>query len=307
MIGCLAMLLAASPELTVSHRRVTTPDGVALAVYRYERPGTKVSTPVVLVPDVGFTRAAYDFEGRGLARTLAESGRTVFIAELRGQGKSGPGVSLEAMARDLDVVLDAIEVKQIDLVVHGWAGSVVLAVNEDDPRIRRVIAFNTPLLAEVPSALAENFLLDGGRFSTLASSPAGAQIFELLFSMWSKFPTGSDRGLLATGTRDLSKPVAAELLTWMRSGDLPLANGSVVQKLTAWKTPTLLLVGLADGFASPELCAVWRERAPASVKLRSFSRLETREDFSHLSLLLGSNAPAIVFPLVNDFLSRETP
>ncbi len=307
MIGCLALLLAVSPELTVSHRRVTTPDGVALAVYRYERAGTKVSTPVVLVPDVGFTRAAYDFEGRGLARTLAESGRTVFIAELRGQGKSGPGVSLEAMARDLDVVLDAIEVKQIDLVVHGWAGSVVLAVNEDDPRIRRVIAFNTPLLAEVPSALAENFLLDGGRFSTLASSPAGAQVFELLFSMWSKFPTGSDRGLLATGTRDLSKPVAAELLTWMRSGDLPLATGSVVQKLTGWKKPTLLLVGLADGFASPELCAVWRERAPASVKLRSFSRLETREDFSHLSLLLGSNAPAIVFPLVNDFLSRETP
>ncbi len=58
MIVCLAMLLAASPELTVSHRRVTTSDGVALAVYRYERPGPKVSVPVLLVPDVGFTRAA---------------------------------------------------------------------------------------------------------------------------------------------------------------------------------------------------------------------------------------------------------
>lgn len=307
MIGCLALLLAATPELTVSHRRVTTPDGAALAVYRYERPGTKVLPPIVLVPDVGFTRAAYDFEGRGLARSLAASGRTVFVAELRGQGKSGPAISLEAMARDLDTVLDAIEAKQIDLVVHGWAGSVVLAVNGDDPRIRRVIAFNTPLLAEVPSALAESFLLDGGRFSTLASSPAGAQVFELLFSMWSKFPTGSDRGFLATGTRDLSKPVAAELLAWMRAGDLPLASGSVVQQLSVWKKPTLLLVGLADGFASPELCAVWRERAGGSVKLRTFSRLETREDFSHLSLLLGSNAPAIVFPLVHDFLSRETP
>ncbi|MER2565826.1 MAG: alpha/beta hydrolase [Myxococcaceae bacterium] len=304
---CLAMLLAASPELTVSHRRVTTPDGVALAVYRYERPGPKVSVPVLLVPDVGFTRAAYDFEGRGLARSLAESGRAVFVVELRGQGKAGPGVSLEAMARDLDGVLDALEVKRVDLVVHGWAGSVVLAVNSDDPRIRRVIAFNTPLLAEVPSTLAENFLLDGGRFSTLASTPAGAHVFELLFSMWSKFPTGTDRAFLATGTRDLSKPIAAELLTWMRSGDLPLASGSVVERLTAWKKPTLLLVGLADGFASPELCAVWRERAGGSVKLRSFSRLETREDFSHLSLLLGSNAPAIVFPLVHDFLSSETP
>lgn len=308
MIAVLALLLTASPELSVSHRRVETPDHVALALYRYQRAGvTSDQPPVLLIPELGFSRAAYDFEGRGLARWLAARGLTVYVAELRGQGKAGPGVSLEALGGDLRVILDAVNVKTIDLVVHGWAGSLVIASNATDPRIRRVVALNTPLLAEPPSVLAESFLEDGGRFSSLAGSPQGARTFELLFSMWSKFPRGTDRGFLSTGTRDLSRPVAAQLLAWMRQGDLPLASGSVVSRMTSCTKPTLLLLGLADGFASPELCAVWRERSNGSVKLRSFSRLETKEDFSHLSMLLGTHAPEIVFPLVQDFLVGAAP
>lgn len=303
----LALLLAAAPEVSVSHRRVTAPDGVALAVYRYRREGVRSALPpVVLVPELGFSRAAFDFEGRGLARALAAAGRTVYVAELRGQGKAGAGLSLEALGRlDLPAVLDALSLNAVDLVVHGWAGSVVLAANADDARIRRVIALNTPLLAEPPSALAEAFLIDGGRFSALAGSPEGAKIFELLFAMASSFPTGTERAFLSTGTRDLSRPVAAQLLAWMRHGDLPLAGGSVVTRLSGYRKPTLLLLGLADGFASPELCAVWRERSGGAVRLRTFTRVETREDFSHLSMLLGRHAPAMVFPLIVQFLGED--
>lgn len=309
MTGLLVLALAASsPELTVSHRRVTAPDGVALAVYRYARPGVSTTLPpVVLVPELGFSRAAFDFEGRGLARWLAGAGRTVFVVELRGQGKAGPGFSLEAMGRDLRVVLDRLGLAKVDLVVHGWAGSAVLALNADEPRVRRVIALATPLLAEVPSALAESFLVEGGRFSTLAGSPAGARTFELLFSMGGDFPTGTDRAFLSTGTRDLTSPIAAELLAWMRQGDLPVGDGSVVGRLTRLRHPTLLLLGLADGFANPELAAVWRERAPDVVRLRTFSRMETKEDFSHLSILLGRHAPTQVFPLIAEFLAEELP
>lgn len=306
MIAVLALLLTASPQ--VSHRRVMTPDGVALAVYRYQRPGvTSAQPPVLLVPELGFSRAAWDFEGRGLARWLVERGFTVYVAELRGQGKAGPGLSLERLAGDLPIVLDALKLPLVDLVVQGWAGSVLLASNRGDARVRRVVALNTPLLAEPPSALAEAFLEDGGRFSTLASSPAGAEIFQQLFALWSLFPAGTDRAFLSTGTRDLSRPVAAQLLAWMRQGDLPLESGSVVSGLTAWSRPTLLLLGLADGFASPELCAVWRERSNGAVRLRTFSRVETKEDFSHLSMLLGTHAPAVVFPLIADFFAAEAP
>jgi pimeloyl-ACP methyl ester carboxylesterase len=302
----LALALAASPELLVSHRRVTAPDGVPLAVYRYARPGGPSSSPpVVLVPEVGFSRAAFDFEGRGLARWLAASGRAVFVVELRGQGKAGPGFSLEAMGGDLQAVLDALSLPQVDLVVQGWAGSVVLAVNAADPRLRRVVALNTPVLAEVPSALAESFLSNGGRFSTLAGSPDGARAFELLFAMGADFPTGTDRAFLSTGTRDLTPAVAAQLLAWMRQGDLPVRGGSVAARLSGFARPTLLLLGLADGFANPELAALWRERAPDVVRLRTFSRVETREDFSHLSMLLGRHAPSQVFPLIGEFLSED--
>ena len=298
----------------MSHRKVMTPDGVALALYRYQRSGvTSARPPIVMVPDVGFTRAAWDFEGRGLARHLAREGQTVYVAELRGQGKAGTSLSLEAtsleaMGRvDLLTVLKVIGAPQIDLVVQGWVGSLVMAALVDDPRVHRIVAFNTPLLAEPPSDLAEAFLLDGGRFSTLASAPQGARTFDLLFSMGSPFPTGTARGFLSTGTRDLSAQTATQLLAWMRSGDLPLGPSTVVKRLSTLKTPTLLLLGLADGFAPPEQCAVLRERVPGKVTLRTFSRLETAEDFSHLSMLLGTEAPRRVFPLVSRFLREGTP
>ena len=61
-------------------------------------------------------------------------------------------------------------------------------------------------------------------------------------------------------------------------------------------------MGLADGFASPEQCAVWRERAPGPIELRTFSRVEVGDDFSHLSILLGRRAPTMVYPRIVRFL-----
>jgi pimeloyl-ACP methyl ester carboxylesterase len=305
-----ALVLSASPgDLQVSHRRVNAPDGVALAVYRYQRPGVVSSLPpVVLVPDVGFSRAAWDFEGRGLARWLSATGRLVYVVELRGQGKAGPGLALTPMVTvDLPSVLDALKLERIDLVVHGWVGSLVLAVHGQSARIRRVVALNTPLFAAPPSALATAFLADGGRFSTLASSPSGARTFHELFALWAELPSGTEQAFLSTGTRDLSRPVAAELLAWMNTGDRPLGGQSVSARLAALDRPTLLLLGLADGFAPPEQCAVLRERAPGPVELHTFSRAEGGEDFSHLSMLLGREAPKKVFPRIGAFLGEAAP
>jgi pimeloyl-ACP methyl ester carboxylesterase len=311
VIAALVVALAVSSgsaDVEVAHRKVLTPDGVALAVYRYQRTGVVTSLPpVLLVPDLGFSRAAYDFEGRGLARWLSARGRTVYVVELRGQGKSGPGLAIEPMARvDLPSVLEALKLPVCDLVVQGWVGSLVIAMHGDSTRVRRIVALNTPMLAEPPSTLATAFLQDGGRFSTLASSPDGARVFHELFALWAELPTGTEHAFLSTGTRDLSRPVAAQLLSWMRSGDLPLANGSVVQGVTRANRPILLLLGLADGFSPPEQCAVLRERTQAPVDLHTFSRAEGGEDFSHLSMLLGREAPKRVFPRIASFLEEAS-
>lgn len=310
MIAALALsvALASGPAPLVSHRRVVTEDGASVALYRYLPPGGGVArTPVLLVGEIGFGRPLFDLQGEGLARWLAVRGYPVYVAELRGQGLASPGETLRAWVHlDLPAVAKAIAEDwrgPVDLVAHGWGGTLALAAAGRELPVRRVIALATPVLAEVPSRLAEAFLVEGGHYSDFSASPQGAHAFELLFAMETRFPPRTLAALRAQGTRDLSAGQAAAWLSWMRAGDLPLDDGTtVLGRLRAFDRPTLLFLGLADGFAGPELCAPLRDESKAPVELRTFSRFENGDDFSHVSLLLGTDAPARVFLAVDRFL-----
>ncbi len=74
MIAWVVLVALAAPELTISHRRVDTADGVALALYRY-RVGAQPndSCPILLVPDLGFTRSAFEAPGETLITSPAGS------------------------------------------------------------------------------------------------------------------------------------------------------------------------------------------------------------------------------------------
>jgi pimeloyl-ACP methyl ester carboxylesterase len=66
-----------------------TPDGVRATLYHYlPEPGLGQRPALLLLPDVGTTRRAYDFDSRGLARYLAWYGVEVFVLEYRGSGAS---------------------------------------------------------------------------------------------------------------------------------------------------------------------------------------------------------------------------
>lgn len=341
----LALALAAprAPELHVSHRKVRTDDGAALALYRYSPPGEGVGRPpVLLVPDLGFGREVFDADGQGLARWLASRGALVFVAELRGQGKAEASKGLATAVRvDLPAVLAAIRKERaepVDVVAHGWMGTLVLAatVKELEGQVRRVVALNTPVLAEVPSALVEQFLSGGGKLADLTSTNRGAGDFELMFAMASKFPPRVLSAVETGGVRDLGETQATELLGWMKSGDLglaPMRDGppfalsaqgaskgaehqdppaappdTVLARLRAYDRPTLQLLALADGWASPELCSPLREVSKAKITLQTFSRFVHGTDYSHVSVLLGQQAPATVFPRIDDFFrAEETP
>src|SRR6202035_1634408 len=91
MLGaaCLAVLATAvaSAPVQLSRRKVETADGFAVAIYRYAPPGGGLGRPAVLmIPDLGLGREAFDVEGTGLARYLASRGRDTYVVELRGQG-----------------------------------------------------------------------------------------------------------------------------------------------------------------------------------------------------------------------------
>lgn len=289
--------MSATP-LSVAHRKVVTADGAALALYRYT-PGATSAPPVLFVVDLGFDRALAE----PFARYLAERGRTVYVAELRGQGASSPGASLRSIVHlDFPAIADAIG-ERVDLVAHGYAGSLALAAAGHELQVRKVVAFSTPMIPEPPTELQTWFLSSGARFDSLSASPEGAELFAQLFAMQSKADPAGLSELRRTGTRALSRAMATELLAWLQTGDLPLDDDTtVLRRLRGYERPTLMFLGLANAWAPSEACVILREFAPADVTLRSFSRFSNGDDFAHVTLLMGALAPSLVFPDAEAFL-----
>lgn len=301
MISLVLLAALATAPGQVSHRRVTTADGVALALYRYSlQQAPDDAPPVLLLADAGFGRRLL----APLAEHLAQTGREVFVAELRGQGAADPGFSLRSVVHlDLPAIAEALGGREVDLVAHGYVGSLALAAAGRELKVRRVVGLATPFSPEPPTVLVRQFLEAGGRFSTLSSSPEGYDAFTQLFALQARGDPRTFSAFASVGARDLSRPVAAELATWMTLGDLPLDDGTtVLERLRAFDRPTLLLVGLADAWAPPEACVLLRERSKAKVEVRLFSRVLESDDFAHVALLLSARAPRDVFPRVEEFL-----
>lgn len=311
MIAALAVLLLASTglrDVETAHRKVVSSDGAALALYRY-RPadGADGRRPVLLVPDLGMRKAVFDLQGDGLARWLAGKGRLVYVAELRGQGAAVRNVwhLSQYVERDLPAIAKAIG-EPFDLIAHGWSGTLALAAasHELKGKVVRVVAFSTPVEADVPNRLTEQLLEAGGRLSELADDPPA---FSTLFAHRARFSEHKLSALRQSALCDLSREAASELLGWMRSGDLNLSDGSTVKsRLARYDVPTLLLLPLADNWAGSELAAPLREVSKAPVVMKAFSRFElVGEDYTHLSLLHGDRAKKDVFPALWAFLTAE--
>jgi pimeloyl-ACP methyl ester carboxylesterase len=310
----LALALLSAQPVERAHRRVVTDDGLSLALVRYGSPRTPKGT-VLLVPDLGLTAAVFDFDGEGLAPALARAGFSVVVAELRGQGRSQRPLldRLEdRLRRDLPAVLQELareDPSPVSLVVQGYGGALVLGALEGPlrGRVRRVVAVSTPVEFELPSPLMEKVLEGGGDLPALASDPAGARSFEVLLHLDGRIPAPALRRLRTEAVEPLGREVAAQLLAWLRTGELPLWDGSLLsQRLAAYDRPTLLLLPLLEGWAPPELAAPLRERSAAKITVRTFSRFDgSAEDYSHLSVWQGQGAARDVFAPVIAYLEQH--
>lgn len=314
--GAVALALAqtafaATFHLTTYHRPIRTRDGVTLALYRYANRSARPA--VLLVPGLGMNRHAFDLEGTGLAPYLQAQGRDVFVIEPRGVGASGGHGAWHLsdwIRADLPAAVAAVQRAhpgQVDLIVVGFGGTLALAATTEElaGRVRRVVAFSTPALPELPNRLLEAVLTHGGALADLCVEPTGARAFELLYAYPGRFLSASPCVLDAAVFENLGEPAAGEWLGWMRTGDLTLPDGGTLSaRLARYALPTLLFLPQGDNLAHAEFASPLRTLAPhARIHEHLLNRLEgTAEDYSHLSMLLGSDAPKDLFAPLLEFL-----
>jgi pimeloyl-ACP methyl ester carboxylesterase len=273
--------------------------------------GTR-TPPVLLVPDFGFGRELFDLDRAGLAPFLRSRGRDVFVL-VRSAGANDRGLESFVTAELPAAFAEIAKLRgegPVDVVAHGYSGTLVLAATPSElrGRVRAVIALSTPAIAEVPNPVAERVLQQGGRLTALAGHKEGRGTLELLFARRGRFERGDLAELWSRGLLDLGPRTSSELLAWMRSGDLSLRDGSSVRaRWQSYDRPTLLLLPIADNYAHPEYAAILRELAPrAKVALLPLNKVELlSEDYTHVSMLLGSGARKEVFEPILRFLETR--
>jgi pimeloyl-ACP methyl ester carboxylesterase len=319
-IALIALVLASSSSLAaekegVYRRRVTTADHVGLAMFRYVPVGGGArKPPVVLIPELGMGREAFDLDGAGLARWLQHQGREVFVLEPRGHGRSEAPKDwrLSDIVRfDLPAAIAVIRAERpgkIDFVGHGYGGSLVLAAlaGELGAAAGKVVALATPVEPEVASPLLGSLLRSGGHFGTMSSDPQAAQAFEMLFAAGGRFSRACLSQLRGLAFSDLGRAASKDLLGWMESGDLALADATTfLERLGRYDRPTLLFLPLHNNFVHPEYASPLRELTRAPVKTHILTRLDLlAEDYSHLSLIHGIDAAADVYAPALRFLDE---
>lgn len=302
MILSLAVAAAlASLPVQVSHRGVRAADGATVGLVRYALDAPREGQRrVLIVGELGHGRALWD----GLSRALAARGFVVYLAQLRGQGHSRlPAYHLrDWVAFDLPAVAGALAqdgASDFALIAHGFGGTLALAAAAKELKllITRVVALSTPVEAQVPSRLVERFLEAGGRFSALGTDPESVRLFQMVQGGGPTAPREVVANFRARGVNDLGHLASGELLSWMRSGDLDLADGTTVRsRLLGYDRPTWLVLPLDDGFAGSEQAAPLREVSQAPVTMRALNRAEfVGEDYDHASMVLGRRAPVDVW------------
>ncbi len=113
----------------------TTFDGIGLAYV------TRGTGPVVVLLHGFLCSGDIDFGRRGLIDRFAGAGRRVVALDARGHGASDKPTEPEAyadraMARDVEALLDHLQVREVDLIGYSLGAFTAIEVALRDPRVR---------------------------------------------------------------------------------------------------------------------------------------------------------------------------
>jgi pimeloyl-ACP methyl ester carboxylesterase len=307
--------------------RAPTRDGWSLALGHRRPRGPARRPPVLLVHGIAMNRQAFDFgvERYSVAAHLAATGFDCFALDLRGHGGSRAGPTsrwdLDTYLREdlpaaLDAVRDATGEAQVLYVGHSQGAILGMAACALYPeRIRALIALAGPAFFAAQPRLRALLALQrlglGGHLRALARTAAPfsgywhPSLVELSINM-RNVERPVYRRLLANAIEDLQPGVVDQFAACIRDDTFRSCDGAVDYRalFPGCRQPALFLTGEKDGIAPPEAVEAAFRAWGGPKRFWVAGR-----DYGHADVLLGRNAPEVVFPVVREFLlenSRET-
>lgn len=304
--------------------RARTRDGWTLALGRRRPRAAPRRPPVLLVHGIAMNRQAFDFgvERYSIAAYLARSGFDCFALDLRGHGGSRRGPTsrwtLDSyLQEDLPAALDAIREAtgegSVLYVGHSQGAMLGMAACALYPaRIRGLVTLAGPVHFDAQPrlrALVALSRLGVGRFLRVL-----ARMVAPFSGYWHPAPFEVSinmrnverpiyRRLLANAIEDLQPGVLEHFAVCIRDDTFRSCDGTVDYRalFPSCTQPALFIAGEKDGLAPPAVVEAAFRCWGGPKRYWSSGR-----DYGHADVLLGRNAPEVVFPMIRDFLLERS-
>src|SRR5512138_77043 len=301
-----------------------TEDGWTLYLGRRRPRGPARRPPVLLVHGIAMNRQAFDFgvERWSVAAFLARAGFDCFTLDLRGHGRARRGPTgrwnLDTyLAQDLPAALDAIRAAtgEARVLYVGHSQGAILGMALCALRPERVAA----LVALGGPAYFFDALPRLRRLVRLRHVGLGRQL-RVLARMVAPFsglwhPAEVE---LAINTRNVERPIYRRLLVnalenlqpgvldhfqaCIADDSFRSFDGKVDYRalFPSCRQPALFVSAEKDGLAPPPVVEASFHAWGGPKRYWSCGR-----DYGHTDVLLGRNAPEVVFPVIRDFLLEQ--
>lgn len=315
-----------------------TDDGWRLALHHWPAAGQRRRHPVMMVHGLFANRLNLDLDKRySVARAAARRGFDVYVLELRGAGLSiAPGGRdrglfqwgfLDYLHRDypaaMATALEHSGARALHGLGHSMGGMLFYALGSTRaPQLCSVTAVGSPLLFMAKLGTRERRLLRlavsltpnstqrrvplrrlfgaAGRFIPLSSRIADG----LLLNAANCEPEVMAR-MAKEGINDVPVQIVLELTRQVFGNGKEGAYAHEAH-LGRVEVPALVVAGAVDRIAPAAAVAAAAVRLGSrDVRYREMGKqFGDRADYGHIDLLVGTNAPEEVFPLILDFLEE---
>jgi pimeloyl-ACP methyl ester carboxylesterase len=318
-----------------SELRITTDDGVSLAIHRFAPAQRPARGAVVLQHGLGSNGLVFTLSGVSLADHLCALGYECFVPDLRGAGKSGRGRGdhgLDAyLEHDVPAILRAALEHSGQAKVH-WIGHSMggflmwmYALEHPDAPVSRLVTVGSAIDYRPGRSVYRSLrrllplvsLLPVLPFAliTRALAPLAGQGPILLPEGMNFHRSNVERAvcrrLMAGGFAAIPLPLFAALESTFSEQGFARARGAItyLSRMGEFRIPTLVVGGSRDLQATPEAVLATFERLSGVEDKRLLMCGVPHghgDEYGHFDLIVGKRAQSEVWPHIAAFLEAPS-